>query len=470
MHLLTQFDEYIPRIEHEFDGIHPLSIDRSGTNPIRDFLTFCNIMGWLNKLKPSVFLTFSIKPVIYGGLASRMMGVKAIPNITGLGAVFIKSNWKTWLVRRLYRQALYRSARVFFQNEDDRQLFIGDGLVGRELTDRLPGSGVDLARFTYTPRISSDTRERPFRFLLIARMLWDKGVKEYVEAARQIRQSYPQAEFCLLGFVNVQNPAAISSNQMDEWVAEGVINYLGVSDDVRKQISTSDCVVLPSYREGTPRTLLEAAAMGRPIITTDAVGCREVVDDWENGLLCKTRDPRDLAKKMQQMIRLSEEERCQMGKKGRLKVEKEFDEKIVIKKYLLAIKSFIEDSEASKSSFAYWVFLLACIAVILFSLYPKGVEINSVLSFSWGDKLLHVLIFATLCYIGLKAFCPQIVRLCFGLLLLGGFIEVAQSYTESSHAGLGDFIANIFGIILGVVIFKITRNGKIIDANRFGIW
>jgi glycosyltransferase involved in cell wall biosynthesis len=184
---------------------------------------------------------------------------------------------------------------------------------------------------------------RKFRFLLIARMLLDKGVAEYVEAARLIRARWPQAECCLLGFVDVQNPAAISRAQMDEWVKQGFVTYLGVSDDVRAEIVQADCIVLPSYREGTPRTLLEAAAMGRPIITTNAVGCREVVDDGINGYLCQTRNAADLAAKMEQMLALTHQQRQDMGLRGRAKMEAEFDEQIVINKYLAAIEAILAE-------------------------------------------------------------------------------------------------------------------------------
>jgi len=224
---------------------------------------------------------------------------------------------------------------VFFQNEDDRRFFVESGLVRSEMADRLPGSGVDLVRFSFTP-FKPSSRKR-MRFLLVARMLWEKGVGEYVEAARLVRQRHPHAEFCLLGFLDVKNPTAISRSQMDEWIAEGVVTYLGAADDVRPHIVEGDCMVLPSYREGVPRTLLEAAAMGRPIITTDAVGCREVVDDRINGFLCKPRDVGDLAAKLEQMIRLSPADRSEMGRRGREKMEREFDEKIVISKYLKVV-------------------------------------------------------------------------------------------------------------------------------------
>ena len=172
-------------------------------------------------------------------------------------------------------------------------------------------------------------------------MLWDKGVGEFVEAARLLKQRGVDAEFCLLGFLDVQNPAAISRKQMNDWLEQGAIRYLGVSDIVREKIAQADCVVLPSYREGTPRTLLEAAAMARPIVTTDAVGCREVVDDGINGYLCNLRDASDLADKMMRIVSMTPVEREAMGLRGREKVEREFDEQIVIDKYLQAIEAVL---------------------------------------------------------------------------------------------------------------------------------
>ena len=263
-----------------------------------------------------------------------------------LGVVFGRSGLLVKVVRTLYRLALGRSAKVFFQNDDDRQLFISGALVREELTDLLPGSGIDLKRFMATPMPSASAIDAKFRFLLIARMLWDKGVGEFVEAAKLIRSQWPQAECCLLGFLDVQNPGAISRVQMAELVASG-ITYLGTSDDVRVEIAQADCIVLPSYyREGTPRTLLEAAAMARPIITTDAVGCREVVDDGINGYLCNVRDASDLAKKMAQMLALSPEQRKEMGLRGRAKMEAEFDEQIVINRYLTAIAATVQPPAA----------------------------------------------------------------------------------------------------------------------------
>jgi glycosyltransferase involved in cell wall biosynthesis len=285
-----------------------------------------------------VYLGYTVKPNVYGSLAAHSLSIPVINNVAGLGAVFIKGGWLHTLVKALYRVALSRSQKVFFQNKDDRQLFIEYRLVSEGVTDLLPGSGIDLAKFSPTPLPA----RTPIRFLLIARMLWDKGVGEFVEAARQLKHKGLDAEFCLLGFLDVQNPAAISRKQMDEWVTEGTIRHLGVSDNVREEINQAQCIVLPSYREGTPRTLLEAAAMARPIVTTNAVGCREVVDDGINGYLCRAKDASDLADKMARIAKMTSREREAMGARGREKVEQEFDEQIVIKKYVDAISAITD--------------------------------------------------------------------------------------------------------------------------------
>jgi len=263
-----------------------------------------------------------------------------IHNIAGLGATFSKKGWLNNVVRSLYRAALSRSAMVFFQNIDDRNLFVDEGLISHQRVDLLPGSGVDLKKFNPLPA-SKNTK---VYFLLIARLLWEKGVGDFVQAAQILRQRGIKAEFFVLGFLDVQNPSAITQQQMDEWVAEGLVNYLGVSDNVSEHIAAADCIVLPSYyREGTPRTLLEAAAMAKPIVTTDAVGCREAVEDGVNGFLCEPRNPEDLANKMQIFSQLSHDDRNLMGKRSREKVEREFDEKIVIDKYRQTIKSILQN-------------------------------------------------------------------------------------------------------------------------------
>ncbi|NTV09208.1 MAG: glycosyltransferase family 4 protein [Zoogloea sp.] len=332
-------DEYVPALKALGCRYLPLEMDNKGTHPGRDLMLLWRFYRLLRRERPDAYLGYTVKPNVYGSLAAHALGIPVVNNIAGLGAVFIKDSWLTRLVRGLYRLALARSARVFFQNRDDRELFIERQLVRPEVVDLLPGSGVDLMHFSCAPLPS---KGHCFRFLLVARMLWDKGVGEYVEAARQLRKRWPHLEFCLLGFLDVKNPAAISRTQMDQWVAEGVIKYLGVSDDVRLEISSADCVVLPSfYREGVPRTLLEAAALGRPIITTDTVGCREVVEDGVNGYLCCSRDAESLAEKMERVLKLDADEIAEMGRRGREKAEREFDERIVIGKYVDVLKGLV---------------------------------------------------------------------------------------------------------------------------------
>lgn len=319
----------------------PVPMDNNGINPVRDLLLLWRLFCLLRTERPNVYLGYTVKPNVYGSLAARALGIPVINNIAGLGTVFIRGGWLSLFVKSLYRLALSRSQKVFFQNNDDRQLFIRSRLVHDGVTDLLPGSGIDLIQFPPT----SLPVNVPVRFLLIARMLWDKGVGEFVEAARLLKQRGVGADFCLLGVLDLQNPVAISRQQMSAWVAEGVVNYLGVSDNVKVEIAQADCIVLPSYREGTPRALLEAAAMARPIVTTDSVGCRNVVDDGINGYLCKPKNSSDLADKMLRILSMSHNEREVMGLRGREKVKREFDEKIVIRKYLEAIKVAILKSD-----------------------------------------------------------------------------------------------------------------------------
>ncbi len=335
-------DEYAHRLQALGCRFVALPMDNKGTSLRRDLLLLWRFYRLLKRERPDVFLGYTVKPNIYGSLAAHALSIPVINNIAGLGAVFIRGGWLSSLVRKLYRAALSRSNTVFFQNDEDRRMFVSDGLVKGEITARLPGSGIDLQSFSPCSLPGLPT----LRFLLIARMLRDKGVFEFVEAARALKRRGVNAEFCLLGFLDAQNPTAVSRDQMDEWVADGAVRYLGVSDNVGEEIALADCVVLPSYREGTPRTLLEAAAMARPIVTTDAVGCREVVDDNSNGYLCRVKDARDLADKMEKIYQLTPEARTLMGLVGRRKVEREFDEQIVIEMYLGAMSSIL-DAEKS---------------------------------------------------------------------------------------------------------------------------
>lgn len=332
-------DEYSERLKELGCRFICLSMDRNGSHPGRDLILLARYLLLLKTENPLVYLGYTVKPNVYGSIASHALRIPVINNIAGLGATFINTNFLTRIVRSLYKLALSRSHRVFFQNLDDQEMFIRTGLVRPEITDRVPGSGINMAHYQPIPPLP--LLARPFCFLLVARMLKDKGVYEFVEAARTVRRRMPETEFQLLGFIDAANSNAISAQQIKDWEDEGLINYLGKTDDVRPYMAAADCVVLPSYREGVPRSLLEAAAMARPIITTDTVGCRDVVEDQVNGFLCQVKDSNDLAEKMTSMIGLLPEERLKMGEAGRQKVKSEFDEKVVIQKYIEAISEIV---------------------------------------------------------------------------------------------------------------------------------
>lgn len=230
-------------------------MDNGGTNPLKDVALFVRFVRLLRRERPGLLLAYTAKPNIYGSLAAHVCGVPVVNNIAGLGSAVLRGGWVAAVLRLLYRAALAKSAMVFFQNPDDRDLFLAQGLVRHGRVGLLPGSGVDLVRFA--PVEGNANGARPIRFLLLARLLWDKGVGEYVEAARAVRAAFASrgftVEFCLAGQADVGNPTAVPRATLDAWQAEGVVRYLGFVDDVRPLIADADVVVLPSYREGTPR-------------------------------------------------------------------------------------------------------------------------------------------------------------------------------------------------------------------------
>jgi glycosyltransferase involved in cell wall biosynthesis len=313
---------------------HPIEMDRKGLSPVGDLRLLGRYRRALRRLRPDAFLAYTAKPNVWGSLAAQSLGIPVLNNVSGLGTAFIRGGWLGRLVASLYRLAFRRSATIFFQNEEDRDLFVSRRIVAAEKARLLPGSGIDTARFSPA---AAAPEGRPFAFLMIARLLRDKGVGEYVEAARRVRKDWPETRFRLLGFLDADNRTAFSRSQLEAWVAEGLIDYLGASDDVRPAIADADCVVLPSYREGLPRTLLEAAAMGKPLIATDVPGCRQIVRHEVDGLLCRARDAGSLAAAMIGMLRSPAERRAEWGRAARTIVEAEYDEKIVVERYLAAL-------------------------------------------------------------------------------------------------------------------------------------
>ena len=331
---MTPADTYASRLAEIGVEHVPIAIDSAGLSPVRDLGLLLSYRRRLRQLRPDAFLGFTAKPNIYGSLAAHSLGIPVINNISGLGTAFMKDGPLRWIVERLYRLALRRSATVFFQNEEDRQLFIDRGLVRATKARLLAGSGVDLAHFAPRP---GDRPPGPFTFLLAGRLLWQKGVGEYVEAARLVRREAPEARFQLLGFLEAANVSAVGLHHVDSWRAEGLIDYLGETDDVRPHIAAADCLVLPSYREGLPRSLLEGAAMAKPLIASDVPGCRHMVEHGVNGLLCKVRDAGALAEAMLAMLQLDDLGRAEMGAAGRRRVERDFGEERVIEAYRRAL-------------------------------------------------------------------------------------------------------------------------------------
>jgi glycosyltransferase involved in cell wall biosynthesis len=327
-------DGFEARIEALGVPFIPLPVDKKGINPGADMRLLSILYRWYRREKPDIVHHFTIKPVIYGSIAARLAGVPQIVNtVTGLGFVFMEENmaWLRRLVEWQYRLALACAHFTFFQNPDDFRLFLTRRLVRPQRAGLLPGSGVDCALFAPRAEPTHASSVCTPSFLMVARLLREKGVYEFVEAARLVKQHYPEARFQLLGRRDERNPTVVSEAELKEWQAEGVVTWLGEVLDVRPFLAKAHVVVLPSYREGTPRSLLEGAAMGKPLITTDAVGCREVVQDGVNGLLVPVKDAKALAQAMMRMIAHPAMQEC-MGRAGRQKVEREFDERMVLEK------------------------------------------------------------------------------------------------------------------------------------------
>lgn len=304
--------------------VHQISLKRTGMNPLADLTTVYQLWRLMHRIKPDFSLGYTIKPVIYGNLAAWLGGVpKRFSLVTGLGYAFQgelgQRSWLKRIVQGLYRTSLGKAQKVFFQNPDDEALFHELGIINPSdlKTVVVNGSGIDVGNFSVTPLPEAT------QFLLIARLLGDKGVREYVMAATEVRRKYPDVQFGLVGWID-ENPDAISTDELQGWVAAGAVKFYGRLDDVKPAIVESSVYVLPSYREGTPRTVLEAMAMGRPIITTDAPGCRETVVDGDNGFLVPVKAIDELVSAMTKFI---EEPGLigQMGSRSRQIAEEKYD-------------------------------------------------------------------------------------------------------------------------------------------------
>lgn len=340
---LSPDDDYSGRLQGLGCEWKSLRMENQGSNPIADVRLVLQFFRYYRRLHPVAALHFTIKNNVYGTWAACLTRVPAINNVSGLGTAFIRAGFVSWVVRLLYRLSQPFARVVFCQNPEDYRVLLDNRLVPVDRLALLPGSGVDLKRFNWSPCRS---REGPFRFLYAGRMLGDKGLRELIAAMRELHDQGQSVVLWLCGFADAENSSSISEQQLLAWGEETYIEWLGATDTIETILADVDCVVLPSYREGLPRSLLEAGAMGLPVVATDVPGCRHVVQHGVNGLLCRARDIASLQGAMAQMLTMPIAERSRMGLEARRIVESMFSDNLVVDATLKAVRQV----EASRGS------------------------------------------------------------------------------------------------------------------------
>ena len=344
VHAIAPHDEYSSKLVDEGCIYHEVKMDSRGANPIKDFALTIELYGIYKRLKPDVILHYTIKPNIYGTFAASLLKIPAVNNVCGLGTSFLNKDLVSWIAIKLYKLAFRFPKLIFFQNQDDRNFFLENKIVNPEIADILPGSGIDLRRF----QPETYHKNKKFTFLLVSRLIHDKGIIEYIDAIKILKERGLNANFQLLGSKDYEHRRGIQEDIINDWLEHNVVEYLGSTDDVRPYMKASDCVVLPSYREGTPKSLIEAASTARPIVATNVAGCNNIVEDNVNGLLCEPHSAEDLADKMAEIMSLDEQSLANMGQQGRKIAESRFSEKIVIDKYLHLIKTLENDNNITQ--------------------------------------------------------------------------------------------------------------------------
>lgn len=306
------------------------NVDSRGKNPIKDFKLLLKYRRLMKEIKPDIVLTYTIKPNIYGGIASRHCRIPYVANITGLGTAVERGGILSKLLRNTYKIALKKARCVFCQNQSNFD-FMTNHNIARNKLKLLPGSGVNLERF----KLKEYPMESITKFLFIGRILKEKGIEEYIKAAQNVKTRYKEIEFGIIGRCDEEK----YKEQFRVLEKDKVIRYYGEQNDVQPFIEQASCIIHPTfYPEGMSNVLLEASAVGRPVITTDRPGCREIVENMQTGFLIKEKNTKDLIEKIDEFLKLTKTERKEMGLKARKKVEKEFDRNIVIKKYMEEIK------------------------------------------------------------------------------------------------------------------------------------
>lgn len=328
---IAPLDDFSNKLIEEGCQFIPVKMSNTGSNPLSDIKLTLDLYQIYKRVKPDIVYQFTIKPNLYGTIAARLNKIPVINNVSGLGTVFLTNSASSKMAKWLYKHIFKFANLVFFQNPDDRNEFKAQIPIPNLKTDLLPGSGINLKAFSPS---ASTPNTGVVIFLMVARLIVEKGIIEYLHAASIVKERFPNSIIQILGKLEKTHARGMDANLLHDHINNGIVQYLGEANDVRPLLEKASCVVLPSYREGTPRTLLEAAAMKKPIITTNVPGCKEVVSDNKSGFLCKVKNARDLAEKMILFHQLSSDMKVDMGNCGRKLVEDRFDEKIVIDKYI----------------------------------------------------------------------------------------------------------------------------------------
>jgi glycosyltransferase involved in cell wall biosynthesis len=330
-------ERYSELLKKEFEFYSVKNLDRKGTNPIKDFKLMLEYFLLFKRIEPSIVINFTIKPNIYGSISAGLLNVPSISVITGLGYTFIEESWLTNLVKILYRIAFSFNRAVIFLNSEDLKTLEP---LCRSKSFLIESEGIDIRIFN--PSFCKDTKKNVFTFLFVGRLLKDKGVYELIQAFKRLKQENPELKLIIVGSPDEGNPNSIREEGVENWVKDGLIEWYGFQEDVRPFYCLADCVVLPSYREGVPKVLLEAMAMEKPVITTDSVGCRNVCVDGVNGFLVKPKDVESLYLSMKKMIELDHRTLNEMGKQGRKLVEEKYEVMKIVNKYIEVIESIIK--------------------------------------------------------------------------------------------------------------------------------
>ncbi|TKF67354.1 glycosyltransferase family 4 protein [Vibrio sp. F13] len=349
VYIVAPRDNYTEKLIELGCHYREVAVDRSGVNPLKELKTLIGLWSIYRDLKPDCVLNFTPKINIYSVLVCKLLGIKVVNSVAGLGSIISETGFKSWIGKLSFRLTQPLADHVIFQNNEDKSIYLSHGFAKKNKSSRVNGIGINLKQFV--PQTSSD--DGTVRFILYARMLKNKGVVDYVHAVEKVHEHFlllnsagkviPCYEFSLLGFVDEANPQGLPKSLLDHWNNNSIVSYLGETDDVMSIVKDYDCVVLPSYyREGIPHCLIESCAMAKPIITTNNVGCRETVINNVSGYIVEPKCVPDLSDAIIRMIQLTHQQRLKMGEQGRKKAEQDFCHIQISKHYMGVIRNIID--------------------------------------------------------------------------------------------------------------------------------